>query len=173
MLVQPNDSALHKVADIDPFTVEGIDWVERQKEMLQIMHDKFGIGLAAPQLGASYNMFVMTHSTLGDIGVYNPQIISQSEDTACQEEGCLTFPLLFFMVTRPASCVVKFQDVLQEEQEMELTGRDAQCFQHEFDHLQGLLFLEYASDMKLQRAMKKRDKTVKKLLKMQKNNEYS
>jgi peptide deformylase len=56
---------------------------------------------------------------------------------------------------------------------MELTGRDAQCFQHEFDHLQGLLFLEYASDMKLQRAMKKRDKTVKKLLKMQKNNEYS
>ena len=77
------------------------------------------------------------------------------------------------MVTRPASCVVKFQDAFQEEHEMELTGRDAQCFQHEFDHLQGLLFLEYASDMKLQRAMKKRDKTVKKLLKMQKNNEYS
>ena len=77
------------------------------------------------------------------------------------------------MVTRPASCVVKFQDAFQKEHEMELTGRDAQCFQHEFDHLQGLLFLEYASDMKLQRAMKKRDKTVKKLLKMQKNNEYS
>ena len=59
MLVQPNDSALHKVADIDPFTVEGIDWVERQKEMLQIMHDKFGIGLAAPQLGASYNICLL------------------------------------------------------------------------------------------------------------------
>ena len=173
MLVQPNHPALHKVADIDPFTVEGIDWPERQKEMFQIMKDKFGIGLAAPQLGESYRMFVMTHSTLGDIGVYNPEIISRSEETACREEGCLTFPLLFFMVTRPASCVVKFQDVFQEEQEMELTGTDAQCFQHEFDHLQGLLYLEYASDLKLQRAMKKREKTVQKLLKMQKNNEYS
>ena len=168
MLVQPNDPALHRVADIDPFTVEDIDWVERQKEMFQLMRDRFGIGLAAPQLGASYNMFVMTHSTLGEIGVYNPEIISVSQETKCQEEGCLTFPLLFFMVTRPASCVVKFQDVFQKEHELELTGTDAQCFQHEYDHLKGILFLEYASDMKLQRAMKKREKTVKKLMKMQK-----
>lgn len=168
MLVQPNDPALHRVADIDPFTVEDIDWVERQKEMFQLMRDRFGIGLAAPQLGASYNMFVMTHSTLGEIGVYNPEIISVSQETKCQEEGCLTFPLLFFMVTRPASCVVKFQDVFQKEHELELTGTDAQCFQHECDHLKGILFLEYASDMKLQRAMKKREKTVKKLMKMQK-----
>lgn len=169
MLVQPNHQALHKVADIDPFTDDNVDWAEREKEMFQIMKDKFGIGLAAPQLGASYRMFVMTHSTLGDIGVYNPEIVSRSEDTACQEEGCLTFPLLFFMVTRPASCVVKFQDCFQEEHEMELTGTDAQCFQHEYDHLEGLLFLEYASDMKLQRAIAKREKTVKKLLRMQKN----
>ncbi len=169
MLVQPNHQALHQRADIDPFTDKNVDWAERQKEMLQLMHDKFGLGLAAPQLGASYRMFVMTHSTLGDIGVYNPEIISRSEETACREEGCLTFPLLFFMVTRPASCVVKFQDQFQKEHEMELTGTDAQCFQHEYDHLEGLLFLEYASDMKLQRAIAKREKTVKKLLRMQKN----
>ena len=135
--------------------------------MFQLMRDKFGIGLAAPQLGVSYRMFVMNHTSLGDIGVYNPEIISQSDETKCQEEGCLTFPLLFFMVTRPAECTVKFQDALQQEHTLELTGTDAQCFQHELDHLEGRLFLEYASDMKLQRAMKKRDKTVKKLLKMQ------
>ena len=72
------------------------------------------------------------------------------------------------MVTRPAKCTVKFSDAFQEEHTLELEGTDAQCFQHEFDHLQGKLFLEYASDMKLQRAMKKREKRVKQLLKMQK-----
>lgn len=168
MLVEPNHQALHIKADVDPFTADDVNWPERQKEMFQLMRDKFGIGLAAPQLGASYNMFVMNHTTLGDIGVYNPEIILQSEETACQEEGCLTFPLLFFMVTRPAKCTVKFSDAFQEEHTLELEGTDAQCFQHEFDHLQGKLFLEYASDMKLQRAMKKREKRVKQLLKMQK-----
>lgn len=167
MLVQPNHQALHKKADIDPFSDKNVDWLERQKEMFQLMRDKFGIGLAAPQLGSSHRMFVMTHSILGDTGVYNPEIISQSEETICREEGCLTFPLLFFMVTRPASCVVKFQDCFQEDYDIELTGTDAQCFQHEYDHLEGLLFLEYASDMKLQRAIKKRDKRVKQLIKIQ------
>ena len=71
------------------------------------------------------------------------------------------------MVTRPAKCTVKFQDAFQKEHTLDLDGSNSQCFQHEFDHLEGRLFLEYASDMKLQRAMKKRDKTVKKLLKMQ------
>ena len=163
MLVEPNHPALHKVADIDPFTDESVDWVERQKEMLQIMEDRFGIGLAAPQLGASYRMFVMNHSTLGNIGVYNPKIIATSEDTACQEEGCLTFPLLFFMVTRPASCFVRFQDQFQKEHEMELTGRDAQCFQHEVDHCDGKLFIDYLSKLKKSIIIKKLSKKNKKI----------
>ena len=168
MLVEANHHTLHKKADIDPFSATDVVWHERQTEMLQLMKDRFGIGLAAPQLGASYRMFVMNHTTIGDIGVYNPEIISQSEETKCQEEGCLTFPLLFFMVTRPATCVVKFQDCFQEEHTLELNSTDAQCFQHEFDHLEGKLFLEYASDMKLQRAIKKREKRIKQIMKMQK-----
>jgi peptide deformylase len=111
----------------------------------------------------------MRHSTKGNIGVYNPEILTTSEEKIAQEEGCLSFPLLFFMVTRPSTCIVKFQDKDKKYHEMELTGTDAQCFQHEYDHLEGLLFLEYASDMKLQRAIAKREKTVKKLLRMQKN----
>ena len=168
MLVEANHQALHVRADTDPFSATDVEWSARQTEMLQLMKDRFGIGLAAPQLGANYRMFVMNHTSIGDIGVYNPEIISQSEETTCQEEGCLTFPLLFFMVTRLATCVVKFQDCFQKEHTLELAGTDAQCFQHEFDHLEGKLFLEYASDMKLQRAIKKREKRVKQIMKMQK-----
>ena len=67
-LVEPKHPALHSVANIDPFGSD-IDWESREKEMLQLMHDKFGIGLACPQIGQSYNMFVMNHEHLGDIGV--------------------------------------------------------------------------------------------------------
>ena len=161
-LVQPNHQVLNSRAEINPFDTD-VDWSVREKDMFQLMEDRFGIGLAAPQIGDNYRMFVMRHSTKGNIGIYNPEILATSEDKVAQEEGCLSFPLLFFMVTRPATCMVKFQDQNKEYQEMELSGIDAQCFQHEFDHLQGILYLNYASDMKLQRAMKKRDKTIRKL----------
>ena len=145
-LVQPNHVVLNSKADVDPFDTD-IDWSVREPEMIQLMHDRFGLGLAAPQIGDNYRMFVMTHSTMGDIGIYNPEILATSEEKTAQEEGCLSFPLLFFMVTRPATCMVRFQDKNKESHEMELSGTDAQCFQHEFDHLQGKLYLEYASDM--------------------------
>ena len=105
----------------------------------------------------------MTLSTGEDIGVYNPEILEVSEETVPMEEGCLTFPLLYFIVTRPAKVKVRFQTVDQEVVEDWLEGMDARCFLHEYDHLQGKLYLEYASDMKLKRAMKKREKTFKTL----------
>ena len=126
-----------------------------------VMKDKFGIGLASPQLGMGYRMFVMTLSTGEDIGVYNPEILEFSEETVGMEEGCLTFPLLYFIVTRPAKVKVRFQTHDQQVVEDWLDGMDARCFQHEFDHLQGKLYLEYASDLKLKRAIKKRDKQFK------------
>jgi len=166
-LVQPNHKVLNSRAEINPFETD-IDWSVREKEMFQLMEDRFGLGLAAPQIGDNYRMFVMRHSTKGNIGIYNPEILATSEEQTAQEEGCLSFPLLFFMVTRPATCMVRYQDQNKDTHEMELSGIDAQCFQHEFDHLQGILYLNYASDMKLQRAIKKRDKTIKKLQKSMK-----
>ena len=79
------------------------------------------------------------------------------------EEGCLTFPLLYFIVTRPEKVKVRFQTTDKQIVEDWLEGRDARCFQHELDHLQGKTYLEYASDMKLKRAMKKREKNWKTL----------
>ena len=162
-LVEPKHPALHSVASVNPFDDKDINWEEREQEMFQLMKDRFGIGLASPQIGSSHSMFVMTLSTGQDIGVFNPEILEFSDDEVGIQEGCLTFPLLYFIVTRPAKVKVRFQTVDQEVVEDWLEGMDARCFQHEFDHLQGKLYLEYASDMKLQRAMKKRDKQIKML----------
>lgn len=159
-LVEPKHPVLHNPAGIDPLDTD-IVWQTVEQEMFKLMHERVGIGLAAPQLGNPVKMFVMRHSTEGDIAVYNPKIINVSEETVSMEEGCLTFPLLYFIVTRPEKVKVRFQTVDQEVVEDWLDGMDSRCFQHEFDHLQGKLFLQYASDMKLQRAMKKRDKQIK------------
>ena len=167
-LVEPKHPALHNPADIDPLETD-IVWQTVEQEMFQLMRDRMGIGLAAPQLGNPVKMFVMSHSTLGNIAVYNPEILLQSEETVSIEEGCLTFPGLFFHVTRPEALQVKFLDRKGEEQLLELSGMDARCFQHETDHLLGILNLTLISDFKLQRAMKKREKLVKKYTNMKKS----
>ena len=163
MLVEPNHQSLHIRSDIDPFSATDVVWHDRQTEMLQLMKDRFGIGLASNQLGMLYRMFVMTFASGEDIGIYNPEILEVSEETVAMEEGCLTFPLLYFIVTRPAKVKVRFQTIDKEVVEDWLEGMDARCFLHEYDHLNGKLYLEYASDMKLKRAMKKREKTFKTL----------
>jgi len=161
-LVEPKHPALHNPADIDPLETD-IVWQTVEPELFQLMRDRIGIGLAAPQLGNPVNMFVFTHSTLGNTAVYNPEIVFQSEETVNLEEGCLTFPGLFFLVTRPEAVQVKFQNRKGEEQILELSGMDARVFQHETDHLNGVIYIQHISDFKLQRAIAKRDKLFKKL----------
>ena len=85
-LVHPKHQALHNPADIDPLETD-IVWQTVEQEMFQLMRDRMGLGLAAPQLGNPVKMFVMSHSTLGNIAVYNPKILFQSEETTSLEEG--------------------------------------------------------------------------------------
>lgn len=167
-LVEPKNPVLRQPASIDPLETD-IVWQTVEQEMFKLMHERIGLGLAAPQLGNPVKMFVMTHSTLGDIAVYNPKILFQSEETISLEEGCLTFPGLFFHVTRPEGVQVSFQNRKGEEQILELEGMDSRCFQHETDHIHGVLYLTHISDFKLQRAIKKRDKLVKKFANMKRS----
>jgi peptide deformylase len=109
-------------------------------------------------------MFVMHLEGTGDVGVYNPKILEYSEEIIQMEEGCLTFPLLYVHISRPEK--VKVSYTLYDgvtEVEGWLDGIDARCFQHEYEHLQGDLFINHVSDFKLQRAMKKRDKYLKEI----------
>ena len=132
---------------------------------------KWNNDLVDPKHPALHNvaMFVMRHSTLGNTAVYNPEILFQSEETVTLEEGCLTFPALFFHVTRPEAVQVKFQNRKGEEQILELSGMDSRVFQHETDHLNGVIYIQHISDFKLQRAIAKRDKLVKKFSKMKRS----
>jgi peptide deformylase len=161
-LVEPSHPALYRKATTDPFSSD-VDWHQREQEMLALMHDNMGIGLAANQLGSSYNMFVMTHSMLGDIGVYKPEIL-ETQGSAKIKEGCLTWPLLYLLVERPAEIKVRYYKTDGKTQvETWMDGMDARCFLHEYDHLQGQVFLDHVSEFKLKHAKQKRDKLFKKL----------
>lgn len=161
-LVDPKHPALRKRATVDPFSGD-VNWAEREQEMIALMHNKLGVGLAAPQVGSSYNMFVMTHSFLGDIGIYKPEIL-ETEGEIDIEEGCLTWPLLFIHIKRPAKIKVQFyKNDGETKVEMWMDGIDARCFLHEYDHLQGVNFIDIVSDFKLQRAKEKREKRFKKI----------
>jgi len=161
-LVEPYHPALRRRASLDPFHSD-IDWTQREQQMIQLMHANLGMGLASNQIGSSYNMFVMTHSVLGDMGVYKPEIL-ESQGEIVIEEGCLTWPMLFLRIPRPEKVLVRYTKTDGETQvETWLDGMDARCFLHEYDHLQGIVFLEHVSDYKLRRAKQKRDKILKKL----------
>jgi peptide deformylase len=162
-LVEPKHPALRTAATLDPFGSE-IDWVKRESEMIQLMKDNLGIGLSTPQVGSSYNMFVMTHSVLGDIGVYKPENLEFSDQQIYIDEGCLTFPLLYVRITRPDKIKVRYyKNDGTTQVETWMDGMDARCFLHDYDQLQGKLYLDELSDFKLKRAKEKRDKYLKKL----------
>ena len=165
-LVQPSHPALRKSATIDPFTGD-IDWAAREEEMIALMHSNIGVGLAANQIGDLHNMFVMHHSVLGDIGVYKPKLLETPHEVVQLEEGCLTWPLLYLPIKRPERVKVQFYKADGETiVETWMDGMDARCFLHEYDHLQGIPFIQIASDLKLKRAQEKRNKRFKKLSKV-------
>ena len=157
-LVEPNHPAIITRCTTDPFELDDVKSYEQ--DMLTLMGERFGVGLSSNQVGHNYRMFVMHHTVHGEIGVYNPEIISVSDQSISIEEGCLTFPLLFVILTRPAAIKVKYQNADKEFVEEELTGIDARCFLHEYDHLQGIEFTDRVSKLKLDMAKKKQRKLM-------------
>lgn len=168
-LIEPKNPIMNRPALLDPFGATDVDWVVRQQEMLTLMHEHHGLGLAAPQVGSSYRMFVMTHTHLGDIGVYNPEIVEYSDNQVTWQEGCLSFPLLYLPVKRAEEITVRFTKPDGDTRiEVRMDGRDARVFLHEYDHLQGNLFLDKVSLLKINRAKEQRSKLIKKFKKAQK-----
>jgi len=135
---------------------QDLEWDKISALMHRTMISANGIGLAANQVNVGLRMFVLNHDAKTFI---NPQIIEQSDETQTQEEGCLSFPNLFFTVTRPKSILVSWIDEHLKKQVDRFEGIWAQCIQHEIDHLNGVLFVDYASKFKLKRAREKQKKT--------------
>ncbi len=106
-------------------------------------------------------IFQKTKKKKNPLFLVNPQIISQSDNKSTYEEGCLSLPGHFAEIERPAECLVKFIDYNGKEKELKAKGLLATCIQHEIDHLNGILFIDYLSKLK-------KDMIVKKLIKQKK-----
>ena len=168
-LLPPNDPrVLSSIAEfnIDIFKEdEKIELKEFVDNMFETMKKYGGIGLSANQVGKPYRMFVMgDHPNIqkGKKWVcINPKITNVTQDLIRYKEGCLTFPFLFLDIERPQDISVEYLDENLEKKEEHMSGIVARCFQHEFDHMQGIVFIEHVSKLKLDMAMKKRDKQIK------------
>lgn len=129
-----------------------------EKQMIEFMLDNNGIGLAANQVGITKNVFVLGSKNIPGyepMAVFNPKILQVSKDTALFKEGCLSYPDLWLTIKRPTAIIVEYQTNQGEVVTAEMDGLIARCFQHEFDHLKGICFVDRVSPMKLQLAMKK------------------
>ena len=121
-------------------------------DMLETMYAAPGVGLAAPQIGVMKRIFVMDvadkEAPPEPVAMIDPQVVWASEETSTYEEGCLSIPEIYEEITRPARVRVKFLDRDGAEREAEFDGLGATCAQHEIDHLDGKLFIDYLGSVK-------------------------
>lgn len=135
------------------------------EDMFETMYDAPGIGLAAIQVGAPVRAVTVDVSKREDkqepLALLNPEIVWRSEEMREMEEGCLSIPEYYEAVERPDRIRIKYRDLDFKEHEIEADGILATCLQHEVDHLNGVLFIDYLSKLKRDRVMKKFAKQAK------------
>ncbi len=130
-------------------------------DMFETMYDAPGIGLAAPQVGVMLRVLVMDCAKDGPpepMVLLNPRVIWASEDLSSYEEGCLSIPDQYAEVKRPASVRVEWMDMDGQTQDRAFEGLWATCVQHEIDHLDGKLFIDYLGPLKRQMITRKMEK---------------
>jgi peptide deformylase len=136
-------------------------------DMLETMYDAPGIGLAAIQIGVPKRIIVIDLSRNDEkrkpLYFVNPEIITNSKNNAAYEEGCLSVPGQFAEISRPDKCKIKYLDYDGAERILDTHGLLATCIQHEIDHLEGILFIDYLSKLKKSMIVKKLSKQKKSL----------
>ena len=167
ILTEPN-----KILREKSLRVENVDKdIQRlMDDMLETMYAAPGIGLAAIQVGVAKRVIVMDISRNRDedkepkknpMYFINPEIIWKSKDKFTYEEGCLSVPNQFAEIERPKQCRVRHLDYNGNPQELKAEGLLATCIQHEIDHLEGILFIDYLSKLKKEMIIKKLSKQTK------------
>lgn len=134
-------------------------------DMFETMYEAPGVGLAAPQVDVPSRIIIVDVSDERNrpYSFINPEILSQ-EGSHQMEEGCLSIPGVYEPVTRPARIRVRALDRNGESFEMDVDGLLATCIQHEVDHLEGKLFIDYLSELKRSRVKKRMEKTRRQAL---------
>lgn len=156
---------------------EPVDWTDSElpafiESMWETMYHAGGIGLAAPQVGQSKRIFIVDTVQMLEEGeegglkevFINPEILSFSEDTGSYEEGCLSIPEVTGDVIRPNSVRVRYQGMDGTKKQLTLGDMEARVFQHEFDHIEGVLFIDLLKPLRKKRIQKRLEKIKKGLI---------
>ena len=145
-----------------PVKQVGVEEQRLMDDMLETMYDANGIGLAAIQIGVPKRIIVMDISKSGENNTpmyfVNPLIKNKVDETSTYEEGCLSVPNFFAEVNRPKECHVEYLDYEGKKKILKAEGLLATCIQHEMDHLEGILFIDYLSKLKKTMIVKKLSK---------------
>ena len=164
ILTEPNKLLRQVSKPIEKVTKETQKLMD---DMLQTMYAAPGIGLAAIQIGIPKRVVVMDLSKDKEkkdpFYLVNPEIVWKSENLVSYEEGCLSIPNQFAEIERPEKCHVKFLDYYGKQQLIKADGLFSTCIQHEVDHLNGILFIDYLSKLKKNMIIKKLSKQKKEL----------
>ncbi len=155
----PADVLRQKTDTVTEFNAELASFA---KDMIITMIEGRGIGLAAPQVGRLVSLFVAQDGENKPLVFINPEIIGTSLEVVPYEEGCLSIPGVYEEVIRPEAVVVQAYNEKGRPFKRECSGLLARIVQHELDHLKGILFIDYLSDMKRERLLKQYEKNLKK-----------
>ena len=162
ILTEPNEILRQKSLNVEK--VDG-DLQKLMDDMLETMYAAPGIGLAAIQVGVHKRVIVLDLARKDEpknpMYFVNPEIIKKSENNSIYEEGCLSVPGQFAEIVRPDKCHIKYLDYFGQPKELIAEDMLATCIQHEIDHLEGILFIDYLSKLKKSMIIKKLSKQKK------------
>ncbi len=164
ILTEPNEILRQKSLNVEKVDD---DLRKLMDDMVETMYAAPGIGLAAIQVGVPKRVIVLDISRKDEkkspMYFVNPEIVNKSKNLLTYEEGCLSVPGQFAEIDRPDKCHVKYMDYYGETKFVEAEGLLATCIQHEIDHLEGILFIDYLSKLKKAMIVKKLSKQKKEL----------
>lgn len=158
-LVKYPDPWLEK--KVSKFNFDDLDAKKIESDMIELMLSEGGIGLSANQIALDAQVFVIkpfVNEIKKPFAVINPEILAATNEMDSGPEGCLSHPDLYLSVKRPKGLRAKFVDSDGNERIIDFYDIDARCFLHEYDHLQGIQFINRVSKIKLHMAEKKRKK---------------
>ena len=142
-------------------SIDGYDDIEKfENDMIKFMLENKGMGLAANQIGITKRFFAIGSDTFDKFKksaiIWNPRLITQSEEKVFDLEGCLSFPGLFVKVERPKVIEVEYETTKGTKESTRLDNMESKCFQHEYDHLEGITFNKRVSKLRWDMANKRK-----------------
>ena len=148
-------------------SINGYDDIEQfENDMTKLMLENKGMGLAANQIGITKRFFAIGSETFDKFKksaiIWNPRLITQSEEKVIDEEGCLSFKGMWIKVERPKVIEVEYETTKGTKETTRLDNMESKCFQHEYDHLEGITFNKRISKLRWDMAQKKLEKIKQK-----------